>query len=262
MQFSKSCFYFLLSTFVLLNTTIVAMNRRLLNRTNSIQDLKKIRIVALHEAAKNGDLKALEEYLRTGIYVDAQDREGNSALHHATSTCDVDEITVIKVIKRLLLHGANIHLKNGKDQTPYNFISLSKASKIKHNIPLFLLIQDLIKENVHVVNHSIYYMKKGTPLHKAILSKSKDLELVQRLLELNAPLEAKDEFGNTPLHTALKVNDLTLIVALVQTGANIYLPNSNNISPFQQAASSGDTVLAHILYQQYMDLWHPVAPPH
>lgn len=68
-------------------------------------NLKKIEEASLtvHEACKNGDLKALDEYLQKGKPIDAQDHKGITPLGYAIGA------NRIAVVKRLLDTRANPH---------------------------------------------------------------------------------------------------------------------------------------------------------
>lgn len=65
--------------------------------------------------------------------IDNQDSDGNTALHHAAVYNPV-------ITNLLIIYGANIYLKNNKDQTAYDL--LSKSNNDKLNCDLLLVVQE------------------------------------------------------------------------------------------------------------------------
>ena len=57
-----------------------------------------------------------------------------------------------------------------------------------------------------------------TPLHNAAQRNSPDI--ARELIDLGADVEAKDDYGVTPLHMAVSLNSLDVARLLIDSGAN------------------------------------------
>ena len=79
----------------------------------------------------------------------------------------------------------------------------------------------------------------STPLHLAILEKN--LNLVKMLLEKGAHLETKDDYGSTPLLTAVKDDAPEEIVdLLLQRNANVHAVAEDRKTALHFAAQRGE----------------------
>ena len=119
------------------------MNRRYVNRF-------------LRNTGRSGDLKDVDEYLRSGMPVDVTDEDGWTALHHAATSnqtkiakrllqagADIDKQEINgnaplhlaaywnkpEIARLLIDNGANIQLKNKWNRTPLDRV---RSDEIKH----------------------------------------------------------------------------------------------------------------------------------
>ena len=83
-----------------------------------------------------------------------------------------------------------------------------------------------------------------------------DEAIVGRLSKYNALLEAKDQFGETPLAIAasLGLQQSASLPVLVANGANVNVLNNNNWSPLHVAASAGDGDTTSVLIDAGADI--------
>ncbi|MDR2371663.1 MAG: ankyrin repeat domain-containing protein [Puniceicoccales bacterium] len=113
--------------------------------------------------------------------------------------------------------GANPCAENNHHWTLWHFAAKFNRWYI---LPQFI---EKIKNSIGQEYLVKYFNKKNdmgrTPLHEAIINNSN--EVVQNLIFNGANLAAKDNFGQTPLHTAAMVGNLIAIKALFEAIKNI-----------------------------------------
>jgi ankyrin repeat protein len=72
------------------------------------------------------------------------------------------------------------------------------------------------------------------------------------LIDKGADIKAKNNWGGTPLYLALK--DLNLVKRLIDLGADVNAKAFNNITPLQQATSIGNLEVAKLLIEHGADI--------
>eukprot|EP01098_Paradermamoeba_levis_P004583 TRINITY_DN195_c0_g4_i1.p1 TRINITY_DN195_c0_g4~~TRINITY_DN195_c0_g4_i1.p1 ORF type:complete len:116 (-),score=20.63 TRINITY_DN195_c0_g4_i1:45-392(-) len=82
-----------------------------------------------------------------------------------------------------------------------------------------MLIND-VDLNLH--HHFVHQM---TALHLA--ASSRDLSVVQLLVDRKSDVNAKDRVGSNPLHHATSNDDLSVVQLLIDRGANVYAKNDH-----------------------------------
>ena len=81
---------------------------------------------ALHFAVQEQHISVIELLLQNKIQIDLQDQNGNSALWRAA----MDEVAV-PIIQKLLENGANPHLKNKHDVSPFDLMDQENEELMK-----------------------------------------------------------------------------------------------------------------------------------
>ena len=75
----------------------------------------------------------------------------------------------------------------------------------------------------------------GTPLHLAVISG--DLEVIKMVLDKCADVNARDIYGESPLHLAASSRcSQTVVECLLKFGADVHIRNSEQLSPLHLAA--------------------------
>ncbi len=180
---------------------------------------------ALDLAAGAGHIEAVELLLKHGAHIDARDRDGNTAFITATRCMNVE------IAKLLLENGADINAQNNEKSTALGYAVYESTAVFKErnmmNMVRFLLEQENIDLNIGnshgkapailACMHSRYQHNKASldllvdhgadvniqdKAGKSLLmyvAANRDLALVQRLLEKNVDVLAKDSRGKTVL---------------------------------------------------------------
>ena len=89
------------------------------------------------------------------------------------------------------------------------------------------------------------------PLHIAV--KTRNLPMVEYLLEHGADADIQDNNGYTPLLYAISQHRVAIVRALLRHEADIELANAAGITPLQQAAYSNDFEIVDLLLREGAD---------
>jgi uncharacterized protein len=89
---------------------------------------------------------------------------------------------------------------------------------------------------------------KWNLLHRALVSVSlkPQPEIIRKLIEYGVDVNARDRYGNTPLHYAARLKNPELIEMLVNAGAEIDPVNHDGLTPLRLMLSSKPTNLEAI----------------
>jgi len=173
-----------------------------------------------------------------------------------------------KITTLLIDAGANPHIKNEKNETCREYIE-KLIQKKKINVNRAQTILDYLsnyKEPIEIIEESVEMSKKDTTLHdicKIINQEDIDPEmaknLLQNLIQEGHDPNAKDEFGNTPLHyfeNPYKYADI--IQYFVLQGANPFIKNKDDWSAYSYCSDIYSDVIPHWqnLNQEFPNLEH------
>ena len=92
----------------------------------------------------------------------------------------------------------------------------------------------------------------NTPLHKAVVIEN--LEAISDLLAAGADLEARNQNGLTPLHYAAIGGDFEVISTLLAAGADLEARDQDGLTPLHYAASGGSPEVITTLLAAGADL--------
>lgn len=156
---------------------------------------------AIAHAASSENLEIIILLVEAGANINAQDSDGNTALHHAAQWEMHD-------IARYLLTKCNAlaDIENDDDETPFDLAIHSDDTEM---VRLFL---DNRKVNVNRKD----YME-ATALHRAV--EAENTELVKLLLSAGAKVNAKNCLDETPLSIARENENEDIIRLLRAAGA-------------------------------------------
>ncbi|KAI1339173.1 hypothetical protein F5Y15DRAFT_80694 [Xylariaceae sp. FL0016] len=184
---------------------------------------------ALFSAVVKGHDKTVEALLAGGADVEAQDREGRSALLYVASERQAKRKWTTSTLKLLLDKGADLEVKDHIDRTPL----LWAATNGNVELARFLLENGA---NVTAKN-----TRDKTALHLVAERNDKEHreDMVQLLLEHGADVGSVSDGWWTPLHNAAQSGHLGIAVLLLEAGANVNAELSNGMTPLHWAAFNG-----------------------
>ncbi|XP_047540864.1 ankyrin-3-like isoform X4 [Vanessa atalanta] len=193
----------------------------------------KVRLPALHIAAKKNDVKAATLLLENEHNPDACSKSGFTPLHIAAHYGNVG------VAKCLLSSGAD----PGR-AAKHNITPLHVASKWGQ-----LAMVDLLVEN----GANIAAMTRDglTPLHCA--ARSGHSNVVSRLLQHGAPITSKTKNGLTPLHMSVQGEHVETAKVLLSEGAPIDDVTVDYLTALHVAAHCGHVKVAKLLLDRNAD---------
>lgn len=171
------------------------------NGTFQLEKISTAKWNPLHTFALAGQIKFMDRLLENGMHVDQVDKDGLTALHHAT----IGKREA--VISHLLRKGANPQARDLEGATPLHYAVQVGAMQT---------VKLLIKYNVDV---NIADNEGWTPLHVAMQSRNRHIAKV--LLINGADMRRKNKDGKTPLDLSMcygkdfKSYDLAKLLKLV-----------------------------------------------
>lgn len=167
---------------------------------------------ALHIAAAAGQIECLKELLLNGADFSIRGAEGVTPIHLAARSGNTE------CLKELLLKGANIEETDDEGHTPLYYAAMADDSGC-----FVELLQRGAKFDIKC--------KKGghTLLH--VVAASGNTENVLELLKKGVLIDEKDAEGCTPLHYALKNEQILTALELIKNGASLFTLDKENQSP-------------------------------
>ena len=171
----------------------------------------------LHSAAAYSNKPAvIQALLDAGANVSARDPRGITPLHSAATLNDNPA-----VLLALLDGGADIEAKISGDELPGS-TPLHLAAMLNYNPETTRILQE---QSARIPRPAAYY---------------EDPAVLQALLDAGADFNARDQFGQSPLHAAAAINPNPAVTnALLNAGADINVRDDIGLTPLHFAASSG-----------------------
>ncbi len=155
--------------------------------------------ISIHEAASDGDIEAVKQYLASGADVNAK-QKGWMAISSGMTVLHVAAFGGQNEIAELLIaKGADVNAKDDRGGTPLHRVVYVYTTRKKEIVEL------LITKGAEVNAKDGY---GRTPLHEA-----KTKEIAELLIAEGADVTVNDKRGRTPLHEAHNKEIAELLIA-------------------------------------------------
>ncbi|XP_028318091.1 ankyrin-1-like isoform X5 [Gouania willdenowi] len=187
----------------------------------------KVRLPALHIAARNDDTRTAAVLLQNDPNPDVLSKTGFTPLHIAA------HYENMSVAQLLLNRGANVNF------TPKNGITPLHIASRRGNVMMVRLLLDRGAQIDAVTKDEL------TPLHCA--ARNGHVRIIEILLEHGAPLQAKTKNGLSPIHMAAQGDHMDCVRQLLQFNAEIDDITLDHLTPLHVAAHCGHSRMAKVL---------------
>ncbi|XP_027851111.1 ankyrin-1-like [Aphis gossypii] len=220
---------------------------------------------ALHYAALfHASTELLRKLIEIGCDQNGVTREGNTPLHHAVISGNVDSVQIFvemkadihktdengltalhyaayqghwEIVKILLAAGSRPNKKTNIKVTPLHFAA-------KHD--RFLVVEELLKCYIDV---NAITMQCNTPLHYAACNGNE--KMVETLLKHGADPNIPNKDNDLPIHLACLRGAIDAVKLLCLNKTNMDWRNKNNMTPLHNAILSANEDLIKFLLNKY-----------
>lgn len=244
----------------------------------------------LHNAAKTGNLAALEQLLEQGMDVDAPGAYGATAMHRAVNPGRrLDPTKQLATVDFLIERGANVNARTTFGNTPLSFVSsdnLAVAFRLidaganvntrdnSGSTPLAKIMARSRPNDAEFSHLLSRMMALGLDINAADASGKAMLHvvaprmpgLVDELIRANADPNIANGRGQTALHLVSNLDEETFpgvqdaIEALIAAGADINAIDKLRHTPLARATTSNSRIL--LAHSAIVDLPQSVPPLH
>uniref|UniRef100_A0A4X2KRM1 Ankyrin-1 n=1 Tax=Vombatus ursinus TaxID=29139 RepID=A0A4X2KRM1_VOMUR len=187
----------------------------------------KVRLPALHIAARNDDTRTAAVLLQNDPNADVLSKTGFTPLHIAA------HYENLNVAQLLLNRGANVNF------TPQNGITPLHIASRRGNV---IMVRLLLDRGAEIETRT---KDELTPLHCA--ARNGHVRISELLLDHGAPIQAKTKNGLSPIHMAAQGDHLDCVRLLLQYNAEIDDITLDHLTPLHVAAHCGHHRVAKVL---------------
>ncbi|NXD27600.1 ANK1 protein, partial [Spelaeornis formosus] len=190
----------------------------------------KVRLPALHIAARNDDTRTAAVLLQNDPNADVLSKTGFTPLHIAA------HYENLSVAQLLLNRGASVNF------TPHNGITPLHIASRRGNI---IMVRLLLDRGAQIETRT---KDELTPLHCA--ARNGHVRIAEILLDHGAPIQAKTKNGLSPIHMAAQGDHLDCVRLLLQYSAEIDDITLDHLTPLHVAAHCGHHRVAKLLVEK------------
>ncbi|XP_061585164.1 ankyrin-1a [Cololabis saira] len=190
----------------------------------------KVRLPALHIAARNDDTRTAAVLLQNDPNPDVLSKTGFTPLHIAA------HYENLNVAQLLLNRGANVNF------TPKNGITPLHIAARRGNVIMVRLLLDRGAQIDAKTKDEL------TPLHCA--ARNGHVRIIEILLDHGAPIQAKTKNGLSPIHMSAQGDHMDCVKQLLQYNAEIDDITLDHLTPLHVAAHCGHHRMARVLLEK------------
>ncbi|XP_056137277.1 ankyrin-1a isoform X1 [Lampris incognitus] len=187
----------------------------------------KVRLPALHIAARNDDTRTAAVLLQNDPNPDVLSKTGFTPLHIAA------HYENLNVAQLLLNRGANVNF------TPKNGITPLHIASRRGNVIMVRLLLDRGAQIDAKTKDEL------TPLHCA--ARNGHARIIEILLDHGAPIQAKTKNGLSPIHMSAQGDHMDCVKLVLQYNAEIDDITLDHLTPLHVAAHCGHHRMAKVL---------------
>lgn len=208
---------FLIFILVILSQQVTAQTQSVLNDS-------------LFEAANNGNLSKVSEWIAKGADVNAKNKVGSTAIIGASGNGSIE------IVSELILNGADVNTKDGTGWTALIISSNSGHTEI---------VRKLIANGGDVNAKNNY---GATSLMRA--TENGHIEIVKILIKNNADLDAKGKQGETALMISSLLGHTEIVKLLIESGADITIKDNYGSTALQYASNKNLDEIVRMINDQ------------
>jgi cytohesin len=195
------------------------------------------------EAAKQGDIEAVKQYLDAGADVNAKGVGGYTSLHNAALKGHKE------IVELLIAKGADLNAKGVGGITPLNYavgkdhkeiveLLITKGADVNAidaagQTPLDWAVGGNYKETADLLRKHGGKTGEELSIHKA--AEAGNIEAVKQHLAAGTDVDAKDMIGTTPLHLAAWEGHKEVVELLIANGADVNAKDKDGTTPLDRA---------------------------
>lgn len=254
------------------NGDLEKAKRALRNGANIETKGKADGFTPLHFASYKGHEAVISLLLENGTNINAKGDDGSTPLHAASSKGHE------AIVALLLENGADCSITNKKGKTPLQVAQDQEQRACVVVIERFIRLHEKTPKQDAIVRKqesgkeanmngfdsssamTTAQMKRHewsannemvTPLHKA--SEHGNESVVISMLEKGANVHARSKWGDTPLHMASEYGHGSIVSILLESGANVNVKNNFGSTPLHDASSKGHEAVVSVLLDNGAD---------
>jgi cytohesin len=186
--------------------------------------------VDIHEAASKGNIAVVKQHLAAGTDVDTRDDAygGQTPLHWAAVGNNKE------LAELLIANGADVNARDKDGDTP-----LDLAFKTE--------IADLLRKHGGKTGEELPPTTKALDISIHEAANEGNIEAVKQRIADGVDVNAKAEYGRTPLHWAAWVGHKEIVELLITSGADVNVKGVGGITPLDSAINVNLTEIAALL---------------
>ncbi len=189
---------------------------------------------AIHYAAMYNQVEAVKLLAQNGVNIDAKGSYGRTPLIYAASSAKS-----LEMVRFFISSGANVNAKNDADKNAVFELITNEDSNAE--IAEFLIQSGC---DIHSNNKS-----HGTVLHWAAFCGR--LNIVELLLKYKVDINAKNQFGHTPMRQAMSQHKTDVVKFLFRNGGTAVSKDSMSWNELEYAIEKNDVEFAKEIIERF-----------